>query len=66
VHSEGQIVRELDAMATMARKQLWKLVFKNRNAAFAEHFDLGFVVIHADDRVAHLCKADGGNQANIP
>jgi hypothetical protein len=41
------------------------MVFKNGHAAFAEGFDLGLVIVDADDAVAHFGKADGSYQPDI-
>jgi hypothetical protein len=49
----------------MQGQQLGEMVFKDGHAAFTEGLDLGFVIVHADDAVAHLGKADGCYESDV-
>jgi hypothetical protein len=49
----------------MRGQQTGQMVFEDRHAAFTESFYLGFVIVHADDAVAHLGKANGSDQSDI-
>ena len=54
-----------DALVQVAREHFWQMLFINRDFAALKLGDFGLVVVHAEDAVAHLCKADGGDEADI-
>ncbi len=56
----------VDAAVPVPGQQLGQMPLEDGHAAFAEGLDFGFVVVHADDAVAHLGKADGSNEAHVP
>jgi hypothetical protein len=41
------------------------MLFKNRHAAFTQHLDTGFIVVHTDHLVAHLGKTYRGYESYI-
>jgi hypothetical protein len=49
----------------MLCEQFRQMVFVDRHAAFAESSDPGFVIVDADDPMAHLGKTNGRDQAYI-
>ena len=49
----------------MLRQQFGQVLFEDRHAALAELLHPGFVVVYADDLVAHLGKANGRHQPYV-
>ena len=65
IDNSAEIGRELNGAIQMLGQQLRKVLFIDRDAAFAKEFYLGLIVIHAGNLVAHLRKADRCNESDI-
>ena len=63
--SAGEIAGEFDAAVAMLGQQFGQVLFEDGHAAFAESFDPGFIIIHANDAMADLGKANGRDQSDI-
>jgi hypothetical protein len=61
----GEIAGELDPAIEMFGKQLGQVLLEDGNATFAESFDPGFVIIHANDAMADLGKANCRDKADV-
>ena len=61
----AQIGSELHAAISMPGQQLGQVFFEDGNAAFAEGFHPGFVIVHANDGVAHFGKTDRRHESHI-
>jgi hypothetical protein len=54
----GQIAGEFDAAIVVPGQELWEVPLEDGDAAFAESFDPRFVIVHANDAMADLCKTN--------
>ncbi len=61
----GKIGGEGDATVQMPGEHLRQMSLEDGSFSALKLCDFGFVVVHADDAMAHLCKADGGDEADI-
>ena len=46
-------------------QQLGQVLFEDGHAAFAQGLDPGFVIVHADNAMAHFSKANCRNKSHI-
>jgi hypothetical protein len=65
-HSATQIGREIDQSAPVLGQQLGKVFLVDGHAAIAEGLDPGFVIVHAENAMAHLSKTGCCNESHIP
>ena len=61
----AQVRGEIHTAVEVFCQHLGQVLFVNRDAALAERCHLGFVIVDADDAMAHFGKADRGHQADI-
>ena len=61
----AQIGGELHAAAAVFGQQLGQSFFKDGHAACTEGSDPGFVIVHADDAVAHFGKANCRDESHV-
>jgi hypothetical protein len=65
LHRTAQIGCELHAPAAMPGQQLRQVLFIDGNAAFAQSLHPGFVVVYADDMMAHFGEANCRNKPHV-
>ncbi len=62
----GEVGHEADLGVAVALEELGEVVLVDEGVAALEGGDFALVIVDADDVVAHLSKADGGDQADVP
>ena len=58
-------VVKVHALAPVPGQQLGQVLLEDGHAAFAQDLDPGFVVVYADDTMAHLRKTYGRHKPHI-
>ncbi len=61
----AQVGREIHGAAPVFGEQRGQVVFVDGYAALAEGLDPGFIIVDAEDAVAHFSKTGCGNETHI-